>query len=106
VEPQYKIKDGKKTAKWKAGAVAGGVGGAFVTVLTFVIATLFPQWPESIQGAVVVVIVALGGWLATWIPAMVATYMKRPDPEDVPVVDKTTLPRRPVEPTPGIPDRD
>lgn len=101
-KPQYKIKGGKPTAKFKAGAAAGAVGGATATLATFLVALAFPQLPESVRGAVVVLVVALCTWASTYLPALLATYMRRPHPDDMPVVDKTTTGQRLTEPTPGI----
>lgn len=98
-KPQYKIAGGQPTAKWKAAAAGGSVGLPVGVVTAYYISVLLPDVPGEVQMAMNLCVVAVITWAATQGPALLAAWLKRPDPRDVPVVD---LPP-PVE---GIPDHD
>jgi len=98
--PKYKIAKGKLTQKWKVSAGTGlTVGGAVGIFVAYVAAKVDPTMPPEVLAALI--------WLTTWLltqgSMMVAGYVARPDPEDRPVVDPATLPKRPVEPLPPTP---
>jgi hypothetical protein len=98
--PGYKIAGGEPTAKWKAAAQTGvGVGGVVGIIVAYVASKVDPTMPAEVLAAVV--------WFATWLltqgSMMLAGYLKRPSVRDRPVVDETTLPKRPVEPLPPTP---
>lgn len=98
--PQYKIAGDGPTAKWKAASASGAtVGGVVGIVVAYVVSKVDPTMPAEVLAACV--------WLTTWAltqgSMMLAGYLKRPGKEDRPVVDETTLPKRPVEPLPPAP---
>src|SRR6476646_2970010 len=97
---QYRIASGKPTAKWTAASQAGaGVGGVVGIIAAYVVSKVDPTMPAEVLAAIV--------WLLTWVltqgSMMLAGYFKRPAPEDKPEADPATLPKRPIEPLPGIP---
>lgn len=102
-EVGYRIKGGEPTRKWKASAKTGaGVGLPLVVVLGYLIGRIDPRMPVETREMLVGLIV----WAGTQGAMMLAGYLARPAAKDRPEVDPATLPKRPVEPLPGIPPED
>jgi hypothetical protein len=97
---KYKIASNEPTAKWKAASASGaGVGLPLGIVVAYLVNYALPNMPPEVQVAVVALIM----WAFTQGSMMLAGYLKRPAARDRPVVDETTLPKRPVEPLPPTP---
>lgn len=99
-EVGYRIAGRKPTRKWKVSAGSGAtVGGAVGILVAYVMSRVDPTMPSEVLAALV--------WLCTWAltqgSMMLAGYLARPAKEDRPEVDPETIPKRPVEPLPGVP---
>lgn len=88
-EPKYKIEGGQPTAKWKAAAAGGTAGLPIGVVVAYYVSVLLPDVPGEVQTALSFIIVAVITWAFTQGPALLAAWLRRPDPKDVPVIDPT-----------------